>query len=261
MPDLSLIVQADEALPLDLVLKTLADAERVLADVERGVSRSDRRVGEVLIERVTDGSVAVQLRYRARSEDHDSTVARAKAAFVDGLAALADATSPPPYFSSGTLDTLQRMSRRLHAVDAGRLVVSDGHGAPRAIVDGTTREKVQSLLRARHEALGSVTGVLEAINIHEQRVMRVYSKDWSGSIECHFAHALTDDVAAALGRRVIATGVIHRTATGEPIRLELVELTTLPDTNELPSIDDLVGIDPDFAGGLPGEDYVARQRR
>ena len=30
--------------------------------------------------------------------------------------------------------------------------------------------------------------------------------------------------------------------------------------SEWPSVDDLVGIDPDFAGGLSAEDYVASQR-
>lgn len=261
MPDLRLLVEAEEALPLDLVLKTFADARRVLVDVERGVSRSSRQVSQILVRHVADGSVALELEYRALHDEHRAIVERAESAFIEGLATVSTATAPPRFFSSESLRILSRMSRRLRGIEGGRLAVSNGNGAPRASVDASTSESVERLLRDSHQALGSVIGQLEAVSIHEQRVARVYSTDWSGSVECHFGEDLTRDVAAALGSRVVASGTIQRTATGTPTRLRLTSLELLPDANDLPSIDDLIGIDPDFAGGLSGENYVAQQRR
>jgi hypothetical protein len=262
MPELHLVVDSDQAaLPLDLVVQTLTDADRILADVEHGVSRLDVRIGEVLIEHVSDGSVALQLRYQARSERHEETVDRAGRAFIQGLAALPTATTPPPFFSSSSLQKLRRMTARLKAVPGARLLVSNRLETVRAVVDARMSETVEALMAARHEALGSITGTLEAISIHGRRVARIYPDNARAGIECLFPQALTTQVAGAFGQRVIAAGVIHRTATGDPIRLELRELTTLPNAEDLPSIDDIVGIDPDFADGLTGEDYVAQQRR
>jgi hypothetical protein len=153
------------------------------------------------------------------------------------------------------------MTARLKAVPGARLVVSNRLETGRAIVDARLSETVEALITAQHEALGSIMGTLEAISIHGRRVARVYPDDSRAGIECLFPQALTTQVASALGQRVIAAGVIHRTATGDPTRLELRELTTLPSAEDLPSIDDIVGIDPDFADGLTGEDYVAQQRR
>jgi hypothetical protein len=262
MPELHLVVDSDQAaLPLDLVVQTLTDADRILADVEHGVSRLDVRIGEVLIEHVSDGSVALQLRYQARSERHEETVDRASRAFIQGLAALRTATTPPPFFSSSSLQRLRRITARLKAVPGARLVVSNHLETGRAVVDARLSETVEALITARHEALGSIMGTLEAISIHGRRVARVYPDNARAGIECLFPQALTTQVASAFGQRVIAAGVIHRTATGDPIRIELQELTALPNAEDLPSIDDIVGIDPAFTDGLTGEDYVAQQRR
>ncbi len=261
MADLRFVVEAEDPLPLDLVLKTLTDARSILMDVERGVSRSDRSVGEIVVSHVADRSVAIDLHYRARTDADQAVVARAESAFVEGLASISNAAIPPRFFGSESLHALRRMSRRLQRVRGGRLGISDGGGTSHASIDASTLESVERLLSGGHDALGSIIGRLEAVNIHHRRVARVYSEDWTGSVECHFDESSMAEVRAALGSRVVATGVIQRTATGSPTRLTLTELEILPDANELPTIDDLIGIDPDFAGGLSGEDYVSQQRR
>lgn len=261
MVDLELVVDAERALPLRLVTQTLGDAERVLADVERGVSRRGGRIGEVVIRGATGGSISVELRYRPLDDRHAPVVDRVGKVFFDGLRSLADVSTPPPFFSSNALGILRKMSSRLGAVAGARLVVSNGGQDTTAVIDAETAGQIDELLSSRHEAHGSVIGALEAINIHRRRIARVYREDRHDAVECSFDQGFTDDVARALGRRVVASGVIHRSASGDPLRLELHELETLPDEEELPTINELIGIDPDFTSGLASEDYVAEQRR
>ena len=47
---------------------------------------------------------------------------------------------------------------------------------------------------------------------------------------------------------------------GEPLSVNVDKLRVLKEENELPSIDDMLGMAPDITGDLTTEDYIRRLR-
>jgi hypothetical protein len=59
---------------------------------------------------------------------------------------------------------------------------------------------------------------------------------------------------------VVVTGVVRRNGAGQMVSILVEELEILRNDNELPTVAELVGSDPDFTGGLPADEWVRRVR-
>ena len=62
-------------------------------------------------------------------------------------------------------------------------------------------------------------------------------------------------MTSALEERVVVKGVVVRNAKGQPVRVEDAEFEVLL---ESPPLVGLVGLDPNFTGGLSLRDYTER---
>jgi hypothetical protein len=121
-------------------------------------------------------------------------------------------------------------------------------------------EKTGTLLGSAHQAIGSVIGRLEAISLHGTPRFNVYDALSQRPVKCEFTPRDLDTVKDALGRCVVVAGIVYRNAAAQPLRVARPTLTILPLEEELPGVDEIVGADPDFTGGMSTEDYVRHLR-
>lgn len=80
------------------------------------------------------------------------------------------------------------------------------------------------------------------------------------NIECIVPERLHGEAQAALQRRVLLSGMVHCSKTGEQVRVEVEQITVMPEDHELPSLDELQGSMPDLTGGLSTEEFLRMMR-
>lgn len=114
--------------------------------------------------------------------------------------------------------------------------------------------------RPPFKGIGSIAGQLEMISVHGNPTFNVYDLVTHKAVACRFEVWRLDEIKAALGERVVVTGIVNRNAHGDPVRVEKPELRVLPRDAELPTVSDLIGLAPDLAGSLSAEEHVRRLR-
>jgi hypothetical protein len=105
-------------------------------------------------------------------------------------------------------------------------------------------------------------GMLDIINIHgPEKLFWLYPEIGPTRIQCKFHAGLFEDAKTALGKRVEVQGLFkYKIRAPYPHEAEVDNLETLPSDHELPTLKDLLGIDPDITGGLSSEDYIRKIR-
>ncbi len=115
---------------------------------------------------------------------------------------------------------------------------------------------VHDLMSVKNKGIVSVIGKLELISFRGGNLFNVYDQLWYRAVACRFPHQDLAIVKDALGARVRVRGIIYRNRRGQPLRVEKPILEPLPLEEELPSVDDLIGLDPNFTGRLGTGEYI-----
>jgi len=118
-----------------------------------------------------------------------------------------------------------------------------------------------AIARAEEEVEGSFIGRLEAINLHGDRRFTIYPALGPKSLQCRFSKSLTKAAIGGVDQRVEVSGRLkYRPHESFPHEIVVREIRVLPDETDLPSWDDMRGLNPDATGGQTSEDFVRRLR-
>ncbi len=177
-------------------------------------------------------------------------------AIGEGLAAITGghATEPPPHFTEGALDGLREMRPLfggLHprrGIEYLRQIDFSLNGSGKATVD------------AGIQALGSIEGRLQRINIRGRPSFTIWDRVSDTPVRCFFpaGQSWNQQVAAMLDRRVLAVGTIHYFRNGMPRYVKLQQvLDRTPDPTLAAAY---FGCIPDLTDGLDTEEYLRRLR-
>jgi hypothetical protein len=107
-----------------------------------------------------------------------------------------------------------------------------------------------------YRSIGSVEGRLEMVSIHHRPRFTVYHSRTNKAVRCDFAHEDLGTITAALGRRVVVSGVVHSNAKGEPLRVDVERIALVGREEEPPSTASLAGSDPSFTGDVSTKEYI-----
>lgn len=147
-------------------------------------------------------------------------------AVVDGIRFIteADREGPPEYFSEQELEDLLRIQKTFRR-GVNRLDLSS-EKRPKASITPETTEKVKQILGRQVKSLGSLEGVMEAIDVHLQPRFTIWERLSGQAVRCYFDPAETERVKGLLRERVRVTGLISYFPDGRPrsvSQLETVE--------------------------------------
>lgn len=142
----------------------------------------------------------------------------------------------------------------------GYPVVSASTGELSAHITGVALPPAPRLVSYR--APSSVEGTLLSVSYAASNPSFSVRLRLTGQlVTCYFGMELASQVEAALRKRVAVRGMVTYRGDGEPTSVSAVErLYVFPEAEMLPSVDDMVGIEPDLTGGAPSEVWL-RQRR
>ena len=123
-----------------------------------------------------------------------------------------------------------------------------------------TSENLSRILPTKREAIGSIEGNLEAINIHRQPKFIVYHAITHRAITCTFEPGELTTVKSYLGNRVLVKGLLYKNVNGETLRAKVDSITSVDLSKRFrrDNIDDLPI--PDFADNASTSEYLRRIR-
>lgn len=180
--------------------------------------------------------------------------------YVGGLAQLDHVAEWPADYSMEALQAAQRLAQVLGDGVTGIVASIAGRQAIATITERVIAN-VKDLIGESHVVLGSVEGIMETVSLaRNQRVFRVRDAVDRKSVACTFSPAQFEDVRNALGRRVLVSGKLCYSKQGQLVAVRAVETIRVLEDRQLPSADELMGIAPDFADGLPAEIFINRMR-
>jgi hypothetical protein len=160
------------------------------------------------------------------------------------------------FFSDAALMSFQRIAQKAPKLGTFSLYLN-GNGPIREQVDISeiTLQNVRGLTSAKYSAFASVYGSLDTISVHSGNEFRVWDERSNKPIRCKFKEMELDQVITYLGKRVMVAGTILSNAAGNPISVE-VEAVQLADRPQIPTIEEMSGLVPDFTGGVPLKEYM-----
>lgn len=238
------------------VLRTSLD---LLEQLERAELLNSRPAGEWLIADLKNSSAAATLH---RPDAPDLQSARR---LVDGIGALRERQELPAYFSpevAAGLARIAKQSRRpgVTGVSFG-VPTTGGAGNDRQTLSDDVVSNALASVQDSERAIGSVSGVLDVINLRRgQHVISLYDDEARRAVRCRFPEELFETLRAALGRRVRALGEVTRNARGQILRVDLDRVELLPESRDVPSVEELVGIAPWYTGEQSTDDYLRSVR-
>lgn len=250
------------AISLHSFLLILGRSLNMLADLDRSITREARGTLDWLVTDLGTNSLDAYVRSVPRKEAAlDERIGRrVSASFVAGIDSLERGEALPPNFSEVGLNHLRLLSRSLGANGATAFRATFIDEDQSASVSTQSSVNVERLLAPQTKAIGSVIGVLDLISLRRQPRYNVYDRVSRRPVRCAFESEQLEVVKSALGRRVLVSGIVNRNSRGQPVRIDSPTLTLLPSEDDLPSTDEIIGIDPGFTGDVSTEAYVRQLR-
>lgn len=235
---------------LRITLHMLAELDR--AEVREGLSMRSWTLADL---RIGSAKAVVRREGTVGTETPDRLVA--------GIHQLRNVEELPPFFSAKLAAQLVRVGRCASQAGLTGVTYRASRAGTAGLAASVTTDVVsnaQASTQAVAPALGSVSGVLDIVNLRRGRRVSLYDDETRRAIPCRFLPECLEDVRGALGYRVRAVGTVTRNRRGQVLRVDAEQVARIPDDGPLPSVADLVGIAPWYTGDLSTDDYLRWMR-
>ena len=191
---------------------------------------------------------------RPNREDRSLVVQHAA---IEGSLALKNLGERPPDYSDAALLVLQRIADKSKKLGPS-LIYSRGQNGPgkESRIDVGTAQRVQELTAPRSQAWGTLVGRLDTISIRSGSEFRIIDEETRSPVRCRFHEDKLEKVKELLGARVMASGIIYANNFGSPLRLDVDGDVHIAKREDLPSIDEMIGLVPDLLGGRSLLEYL-----
>jgi len=213
---------------LELFQKTIEDIRRLIRDLDYAVTREKGRRRWV-IEALRTSAPTITVRPLLENDELIETI-------VNGVASVSRGTEvPPDHFNEPSLEDLRRMQRLFRGGDRARNVTISHNEHP-AVIERDIGSKVDRILAGGYSALGSIQGVLDAINLHGPNpVFTIWDSERGTPIHCSFPKTSewVKRVEDLLQKLVMVKGTVNYFKNGLPRSIVGIKAITdeTPDAN------------------------------
>lgn len=249
-----------ESVWLDTLVKTMADIERLVKQVDLAVTRQKR--GRPWVVRRLHSSVPTMT--LAPALDGMNVVDT----IAEGLGVLTsekEPTAPPEHFSEEALDTLREMRRRFRGrYRANKVAVWTGEREREvATIREDIDKRVDRVLRGSYSVLGSLEGTLEATNMRPSPpTFTIWERMTGRAVRCSFDKDKWIDAVLDFmkhKKRVLVAGKVTYFRNGMPRFIsDIGEVRDMTPDETLPKGD--FGSVPDLTEGKDAVDYIRSLR-
>lgn len=195
---------------------------------------------------------------RKEYPDYSAEIVRS---FINGIDDIENRAIVPPYISEFGMRRVDHLASLIGKNGAQGFLMRIPD-VQEVVITSKSHENLGVILPTRHTSVGSVEGKLEAMNLHGNPKVVVYSSRTKKAVSCIFdPKSHLESVKAALGQRVSVFGELQKNAKSETVRISMQSLRLLgvdvPLTRKLEMIADQ---EPDFADAVTTAEYIRRVR-
>ena len=245
---------------MDSFVYVMQQSIKILRELDRAVSRQNRGTLEWIISDVGMGSIYLETESRVVRGDNDFAQ-RIALNFIDGVSQIAERAATPPLFSVDSVNGLLRIVDTLKRSNGQSLSISLPELERETELRVDSADNLRVLKGVQRKTIGAVEGRLELVSIHRPyRRFNVYHSITDKAVKCSLPEQLERIVIDSLGKRVSVTGTVSFNVLGEPLSVEVSKVRVLKEREALPSIEDMLGLAPDFTDDLSPEEYIRSLR-
>jgi len=228
----------------EISIEDFSDVQRyfsiILEEIDKESFRSDKRSVKWNISSVSNGSVNLTFSGVPISPNVDlKSVSDLVENIQSGISVLAEKAQRPRFFSDRALKQLESLANKLNH---GMQVLKLGSETHVVSITKDIARNVDEIIGPRFESYGSIEGCLDGANIHKDPYFHVYTSLNDRLIRCNVDKGMTQRMLDCLGQRVYVYGLIQSRNDGERVSILVQEIETLPSENELPTIQEMIGI-------------------
>lgn len=246
MTEVRLQIQGQRgAITADTLISVLQHTLGVLREVDRTSRGGEGRPGKWRVGEVWNGSIGLAL---VPSADIPAEVPER---LVAGLTVLEERPELPAWFSESAIENVQKMGKVLRHPGVSGIdlsAVAPGGEEYEARLTPEIIEHAAEAFQGTDEALGSVAGILDVVNLRRQRAVSLYDADKRHAVRCTFPEDLLETVRQYLGSKVRATGIVTRNRVGQVASVKVESLVRAEEEDGAPSVAELTGIAPWYTG-------------
>jgi hypothetical protein len=212
------------------VLKALRGVEGDVADPGGTVYR---------LRKLETGSAVVEVEAVPKRNRPDRSE-RVVGTFVASLRALQSGARLPVELNPHTLDAFRTLVEPLTRGSVTHITVTNGN-APFEVTPAL-EQQLDRLAAHDFAATGSLTGHVDALNVHEDLVFFLYPNILLGKVACYFPRELLDTVRTAVKRYATVSGrLLYRPGSVLPHRIDVEKVEVHAPPEELPTLRSLLG--------------------
>jgi hypothetical protein len=128
-------------------------------------------------------------------------------------------------------------------------------------IEHQARLRVESAIEPDYSVDGTIDGMLEAVNVHNNRNQFVlYPIIGPTRVNCYFPDEMLDEVRPVLGKYAIVTGTMkYRWREKFPFEARATQLEQVSESDQ-PYLPDVIGLAPQATGGECSENFVKEIR-
>lgn len=179
--------------------------------------------------------------------------------FYSALNDISTKGEAPKDFDYYTLEAFKGIGKKIKKT-IGRLVVStNGHSCH---ITEDFQSKVQVIQGPDEEVQGSISGKVEAINLHSgANIFNIYPSVGPTKIKCNFPRRLLSVAISAVNKYVTVFGKItYKARTKYPLEINVDKIEIRRQGEDFPKLSDLEGIEPNITGDISAEEFVRKMR-
>lgn len=164
-----------------------------------------------------------------------------------GLIALEHGQTLPAHFPQRAVSNVRKMATTLTSGKHGINGIHVSRGSREHVVTMLTLANIDTMQGVEYRDWGTIEGTLESLSGRGGLTFTVYDRLTGRGATCHFDDEMIEEITPAFTRRVSVSGLIRFRADGEPVAIDVEEFRILPREEDLPEIEDMVGI---LSGGM-----------
>lgn len=225
-------------------IEDFSDVQRrfsiILEEIDKESFESDKRSVRWNISSVSTGSVNLTFSGVPISSNIDSkSISNLVENIQSGISVLAEKAQRPRFFSDRALKELESLAKKLNH---GMQVLKLGSETHVVSITKDIARNIDEIIGPRFESYGSIEGCLDGANIHKDPYFHIYTALNDRLIKCNVDKKMTQRMLDCLGQRVYIYGLIQSRNDGERVSILVQEIESLPSEDELPTIQEMIGI-------------------
>ena len=239
-------------------IKQLEAVRTSLKQTERLVSDSDTpSLYYRIVELTYSSPVRIVIEPASSDPNSNGLGDRTVKRFVTNLRQVSNGRRPAQVDLSA-LQSYQNLTSMLKQ-HVGKVEIRNGDKP--VIIDNKFAKRIAKIIGPDEIAKGSVSGMLEWLNLHNANRFHIYPTVGPQKVDCDFPANLRPKVIEAVDKYVqVFGGLRYKHLEKFPYAVNVEHIEVLPDEKDLPTLYDLRGIAPDATGDLSAADFVRALR-